>query len=236
MGTHEETREFIDRVKRYQNPYPKPFAKVHIPNQAVGAWRVQRYVVTEQDVMIDNLRSAMDGKAHRIIPPGAYTRLGTVGCPPGFVMSDTPAEAHEHMEVIHATRQAIHRLTNGHGVRVLINGLGIGMVLQALLTYEQVEYIRVIEVQPEVIQMVAPRYRQPRVDIVEADALEYKPDKGEKFDVVWHDIWPEALNDDTWDQCKALHRKYGKIAEWQGSWSRAYYEQERRREYRGYGW
>ena len=225
------TEQFIEGVRKYNNPYPNPFSKVHIPNQQVGLWRVEQFTVTESDVMITNLRSAMDGNPHRIIPPGTYTRLGTKNYPdgPGFVMSDTPSEAWEHLKPTIAARSAIVRqLSNGHGIRVLINGLGLGFLLKALLTYNQVELIRVIEVQPEVIQMVAPRYRCSRVEIVESNALEYRPDKGERFDVVWHDIWEDGLHEDTWPQCKLLHRRYGQLTNWQGSWSREYYLAARR--------
>ncbi len=223
-------KEFREHVQQYENPYPVPFSKVHIPNQKVGHWRVERYTVDESDVMLINMRAAIDGRMRRILPPGTYTRLGTKGDPkgPGFVMSDTPAEAWEHLEAIRATRLAIHNLTNGHGIKILINGLGIGFLLKALLTLPQVELIRVVEIQPEVIQMIAPRYQCPRVEIVQADALEYRPAKGERFDVVWHDIWEDGLHEDTWPQCKLLHRRYGRLTNWQGAWSKEYYLANRR--------
>jgi hypothetical protein len=217
-------REFIKKVRKYINPYPDPFSKVHIPNQAMGNWRVNQFSVDEEDVMLMNLRSAIDGNARRTLPPGTYTRLYNRG----VVMSDTPAEAWENLGPVWAAKNAIDKLINGHGVRILINGLGLGFVLKALLTFDQVELIRVIELQPEVIQMIAPRYRGPKVEIVQADALEYRPDKGERFDVVWHDIWADGLHDRTWPQSKLLHRRYGRLTGWQGSWSREYYLTDRR--------
>ena len=214
---------------RNYNPYPDPFTKVCIPNQVVGDWWVQTFTVAEEDVSMMNLRASIDRRPLRILPPGTYTLLGTANgdgkVKGGLVMSDTPSEAWEHMAPIHHLRKLDRKAIKP---RILVNGLGLGLLLKSLLTFKTVELIRVIELQPEVIQMVAPRYRCSRVEIVEGNALEYRPDKGERFDMVWHDIWSDHLNSDTISESHALHRRYGRLANWQESWSREYYESDRR--------
>ena len=137
-----------------------------------------------------------------------------------LVMSDTPGEAWEHSLLY----------DRAYG-RVLINGLGLGLGLKAVLTkpagdsISQVETVKVIEVNEDVIALVGPRFTDDlRVEIVHADALTYQPKRGEKYNCVWHDIWTAMLEPGTpeWSQHLALHRKWRKRLYplgWQGSWS-----------------
>lgn len=119
----------------------------------------------------------------------------------------------------------IVRRATGH---VLLNGLGLGMVLGAVLQKEEVEQVTVIENSPDVIALVADHYRiDPRVSIILADAFIWTPPKGAFYDCVWHDIWPAICSDNLPEMIK-LHRKYGRRCDWQGSWCRA--ECERRRD------
>lgn len=115
----------------------------------------------------------------------------------------------------------------GHG-EALINGLGIGMVLKNVLLKDEVEEVTVVERSADVIALVAPHYRDPRVTVVHADAMEYAPPKGKRFDAVWHDIWTFVCADNL-PQMHRLHRRYGRRAAWQGSWSRDIIEAGERR-------
>jgi len=56
-----------------------------------------------------------------------------------------------------------------------------------------------------------------RVEIIHADAFEYKPPKDVKYTCVWHDIWDDICGDNLPEMTK-LHRKYGKKAIYQDSW------------------
>jgi spermidine synthase len=114
---------------------------------------------------------------------------------------------------------------------VLINGLGLGVCLKAVLEKKEVIKVTVIEKSEDVIKLVAPSFQDDRVEIINADAFEYKPPKGVVYDVVWHDIWQDICTDNL-EQMKKLHRKYGRKCKWQGSWSRKlceYYERKERR-------
>jgi spermidine synthase len=125
------------------------------------------------------------------------------------VMSNTPME-------IRTNRAIIHNATGD----VLINGLGIGMVLKAVLAKPDVRSVRVIEKHPEVIELVAPTYApDPRVEIIQADCFDYEPPKGMRFNAVWHDIWDYICGDNLPEMHK-LHRRYGRRADWQWSWCR----------------
>ena len=147
------------------------------------------------------------GMTRRTIEPGTYTRLM---CGRTLVMSDTDAEFMEHYTPVY----------NAEG-RVLLNGLGLGVGLAAMLTKPEVEHVTVIEKSEDVIALVGPHYDGPRVTIIHADALEWRPAKGARFSVVWHDIWNYICKDNL-DDMKRLHRAYGRRCDHQGSWGREY--------------
>ncbi|MGI9492498.1 MAG: hypothetical protein ACR2QF_08875 [Geminicoccaceae bacterium] len=182
--------------------------QVDIPEGAAGAWTVQRFTISEDDARLDQMRCAFTfsgGGVRRAVRPGTFTRLmrgRTV------VMSDTHAERFDHLE-------PVRRATGS----VLINGLGIGVVLRNVLAKEDVTDVTVIELSPDVISLVAPHYDDPRVTIIQSDAMTCKPPKGKRYQVVWHDIWDYICADNLPDMHK-LHRRYGRIADWQGSWCR----------------
>lgn len=126
-------------------------------------------------------------------------------------MSDTPDEIRDLYPIVWKAQ--------GH---VLINGLGLGVVLQACLQKEDVTRATVIEISPDVIALVAPHYREKygdRFEVIQADALAWKPPKGVRYGAVWHDIW-DTICWENLESMKLLHRRYGRRADWQGSWCR----------------
>jgi len=102
------------------------------------------------------------------------------------------------------------------------------MVVAAMLEKKEVDQVVVVEESEDVINLVYPtlqdRYGR-RLKVVHADALEYKPLRKDRYDVVWHDIW-DNLCVDNLPQMHILHRKYGHKCDWQGSWGRWICERE----------
>lgn len=176
--------------------------QVTIPPGERGKWRVSRFVVSKKDEEWSVLRAAMKGRGY--IPEGVYTQLTCSGL--GIVMSDTPDEMRDHYEAVRRSR--------GH---VLINGLGIGMVLGAVLKKPEVERVTVVEIDPDVIALVGPHYACDKLEIVQADAFDYKPSKGLRYGTVWNDIW-DTICADNIPQMTKLKRKYGRRTDWQGCW------------------
>lgn len=179
--------------------------RVTIPEQGKGKFRIERFTTDCID-----FGAMLRGRS---VPIGkTFTRLmrgDTV------VMSDTPAEMRDHIGAVRNAKGSC-----------LINGLGIGMVLKAILAKPEVTDVTVVELEQDVIDMVAPHYADPRVTIVCANALAYKPPKGKRYGMVWHDIW-DTITADNLPQMATLHRRYGRRVDWQGSWCR--YECERAR-------
>lgn len=182
--------------------------KVHVPEGSCGDWAVSRYTVSEAEA---RLSAMLDGR--RYVYPGTYAQLTHRG---RIIMSDTPAEMRDHGE-------PVRRATGS----VLINGLGLGMVLGAILAKPSVTDVTVVELAPEVIRLVGPTYADPRLTIVCADAFDWQPPKGKRYDCVWHDIWPDICLDNLAEMTR-LHRKYGRRCDWQGSWCRGELQSLRR--------
>jgi precorrin-6B methylase 2 len=177
---------------------------VSIPEGTAGNFSIKKLNITEDQVRMHNLRCMINNEMERQLTPGIYTQL----CEKTRIwMSDTPAEQLDHSEFV----------LKAHG-HILITGLGIGMVAAACLRKPEVKSIIVIERQPEVIQLVAPTLQKMAevagkpLQIIEADALKWKPNQ--KFDLAWHDIWPDicADNAESMDQiiewyCTHVHEE-----------------------------
>jgi len=141
-------------------------------------------------------------------------------------MSDTPDEKRDHSHVFYRAQRV--------GGRILINGLGAGMVLGALLKLENVTHIDVVELDERIIKHIGPHYDDPRVTIHHADAYEIQWPVGTRWDIVWHDIWLN-LSGDNLPLMHKLHRRYGRRTDWQASWGREFLERAARHDRRG-GW
>jgi hypothetical protein len=198
--------------------------KVDVPEGKSGVWLVERFTVNESGSRLDAMRNAMHGMGGRYVPPGMYTRLvNTGGVFFDTVMSDTPDEVRDHLSAI----------SRAAGV-CLINGLGLGMVANAMLMKPDVVRVDVVEISADVISLVAPHWKArhgDRLNVINADAFKWRPPAKFIYDVVWHDIWSGICTDNLEGMAR-LHRVYARRSKWQGSWSRELCQYQRRRERR----
>jgi len=177
--------------------------KIDVPDGISNDWRIESFNVPKND--ISQVFSLM--KTGRGVPPGDYKRLKRNGT---LVMSNAPDEIRDFIRFVYRAKG-----------NVLVNGLGLGVLLKALLNKKEVISVTVIEKSKDVINLVADTYlKDKRVTIINADAFEYKPAKDAYFDAVWHDIW-DYITADNLPEMKKLTRKYGRKASYQESWCRA---------------
>ena len=184
--------------------------RVDVPIGHTRNFYVEHFTVSEEDAKRFNLRLILNFQWDRKIKPGTYTRLRRRGFHDP-IMSDTPAEISDLTPFFQKAKG-----------NILINGLGLGVCLEACTKIPEVLNVTVIEISKEVIKLVGPHYQKKlkeRLEIINADTLEWKPPKGVRYDVVWHDIWDNICADNL-EQMKLLHRRYGKRCDWQGSWCR----------------
>ena len=168
-----------------------------------GDWEVKKFTVSEEEARWSAVREAINGHRQRRVTAGTYWMLPERG---SLYMSNTPAEVSDHW----------HFIREAHG-KVLIAGLGLGMVVQALLDKNACERIVVVEKSDDVIRLVGPAYNYPNVEIVHSNIFDYKPT--EHFDYAWFDIWPD-ISGDQYPEMKRLHRKFARSVTVKDSWCR----------------
>ena len=169
-----------------------------------GNWCVEQFRSTAADQPSQLAELKQTG---RYVPPGTYTRLTYKG---GVIMSDTPDELRDLAAVLRRARG-----------RVLIHGLGLGCVVRALLAKPNVEHIDVVEREADVIALTARYYAGERCTIHHGDAFSHPWPEDARWDVVWHDIWPD-LRDENLAEMARLHRRFQDRCDWQGSWGREF--------------
>ena len=192
--------------------------EIDVPDGKSGKWEVSTFTVSEADARIASMRAIFSSQKGRGgIQPREYKKLTRNGY---LIMSNAPDECRDFMHFVH--------IASGS---VLVNGLGLGCLLKALLEKPKVTEVIVIEKSPDVIALVAETYRKdPRVTIIEADAFTWQPPKGKFYDFVWHDIWDDLTSDNLPEMAK-LHRKYVKRCNYQESWCKRECQQAKRRNY-----
>jgi hypothetical protein len=190
--------------------------EINVPDGISGNWSVRTFTVSEDDSRFTALRSSFKG-GRGYVPAGEYKELRRGNT---IVMSNTPDEIRDFMGFVWKASG-----------QILVNGLGLGVLLQALLNKEDITQITVIEKSQDVINLVAPTYlKDSRVVIVNADAFEYTPPKDIFYDYIWHDIWDDICSDNL-KEMERLHRKYARRTNYQDSWCKERCKKQRQNTY-----
>lgn len=187
----------------------------------VGPWEIKHFEITKEQAVIYTIGCY---GSYEIPPsPGMYTKL--THKKRGVIMSDTRQEM---MDIYDFDEM----LTRYPGLDVHISGLGLGIFTKHAL--DKGYTVEVIEIDPDVIQLVGsqllPIYNE-KLTIINANALEWRPPKGKRYGVVWHDIWDDA-NLDNLEQYKLLMRRWGHWARVQGAWGYDWIHRIQREGYR----
>lgn len=160
-----------------------------IPPGVSGSAQIRHFTLTSDSVALPNLRAMRDGFCEFLCCPGKYAALTIDG---KTVMSDTPME-----------RLTNHWIAQAAFGRVLIAGLGLGMVPYHLAQLSRVDQIDIVEINPDVIQLVHPRISHPKIRIQQCGIEEFgraeldKPKADRlKWDAIYFDIWPTITYDD----------------------------------------
>lgn len=153
-----------------------------IPTQSVGEWHVKKRMLKRGAILPVE---ASWIEAALFVSPVEVTilREGLMEADDSksVWMSDTPREYFMACDLVNRTE----------GPRVLVGGLGLGLVCHLLLRRRDIESVVVIEKAPEVIEMVAP-YLPVGVEVIEGDFLEMMwklSVRGQEFETVIADLW-----------------------------------------------
>lgn len=183
----------------------------------------ERFEIDHIDLTQDKVNARRIGAAlqssfwfneyHDLIP-GVYTRLRD-NKKSETVMTDTPMEIRSNMYFV----------ATAHG-RVLIAGLGLGLILMSIQDKEDVKSIVVVELHKEIIDLVTKQLPlNDKVKIIHADIFKFNIKNGVKFDIIYFDIWNDIAGQN-YASTKILHRKYYRFLNrdnpraWMDSWRR----------------
>jgi spermidine synthase len=171
-----------------------------IPEGELGIAKIKHRTPSK----LDCLRSAYHGQTLEKRPLATLTVNGVL------MMSDGYEEHRSNSEVVWRSKG-----------KVLIAGLGIGMVLTEILKRKEVQSVLVIEKYQDVIDLVVHHLPSKKLSWICADIFDWKPDKGEKFDTIYFDIWPNICTDNLIEIAKLHQRfKFYKAKDgWMGSWN-----------------
>ena len=189
---------------------PLPYRKSDLPEGTAGDWVLERFEIPAPRLVDPPLDTRPEWAR---TPPGWYTRLR---CGHEAFMTDELDEWSTHQPVMD---EALKR-----GGRLLVTGLGLGMIVEWILgdPRSQVESVTVIEQSSDVIRLVAPhllaRYPE-RLKIVQGDAFTWMPPDGTRYSVIWHDIWPNPRDPGCAADIELLHARFAPHCDWQGSWT-----------------
>lgn len=143
---------------------------------------------------------------------GTYARLTVKNV---LMMTDTQMERQSNYLFIEKA--------HGH---VLVAGLGIGMVVHALLEKKSVTSILVVEKYQDVIDLVSPQFAEAleegRLTILCEDIEKFIPDDSWTWNTIYFDIWPD-ISVGNLPQMTRLHNQFRYFLEpegWMDSWMR----------------
>lgn len=184
------------------------WVKSRIPPGASGPWVVERVSLPPRPIGIDDRPSCFHFRA------GDYTCLRR--------------ELTTYMTDLYdewwTQRRGIDEAAT-RGGRILVTGLGLGLVAEAMLASPEVSAVSVLESEADVIRLVAPSLRAhfgSRLEVIHGDAFSWSPPSGASFSVGWHDIWPDPYGAEVAAEVARLESRYATYCDWQGSWPSEY--------------
>jgi hypothetical protein len=186
----------------------------------LGEAKVEHFEVSKMDSALSGFRRM------EYVPEGKYARLYVGG---KLQMSDTRLEHSSNFNVV----------WKAHG-RVLIAGLGLGMILHPILAKPEVTEVVVVEKSADVVSLIEPTVKHPKLKVVVGDIFTWRPEKGEKFNCIYFDIWPEICTSNL-EEIASLHQAFKgyKVKEeeaWMSSWMVGALKDRRREENRRYSY
>lgn len=181
---------------------------------------IRHVTLTPEKARFDNMLRIFEGAGREdMVNPGTYACLYVREH--GLMMSDTDMEWITNQEVIEAA----------HG-RVLIAGLGLGLILIPILAKPEVTTVTVIEKYKAVADLVLPMFlndtNSGKLDVVIADALEWRAPRGARYETIYFDIWP-TISSDNAKEMTLLKRRARKIRNPNDSWVGCWRERDARR-------
>jgi hypothetical protein len=162
--------------------------------------------------------------------PGSYAVLAQLVTTGNQALDLAVSEAKGDQMKVWMSTHVAERTTQAEFVaaakgRVLVAGLGLGLVLGPLLAKPEVTEVVVIDINPEVELLLGPYLKtlagRDRLHLIQADVLGWRCPG--MFDTIYFDIWPNISARNLAEMLK-LERRYAKhlrAGGWMGCWAKA---------------
>lgn len=194
-----------------------------LPEGQQGVAQIDHFTISPLDMV-----QSIAHYGEEFIPPGTYARLKVNG---ETMMSDTPMERRTNLEFVQKARG-----------RVLIAGLGLGMVVRALLRKPGVTMVIVLEKFEDVANLVLPSFEAEqgpirkttdeqgyvhymlgtKLEIIITDVGTWAPAPlASRFHTIYFDIWPNSHATHL-PEMRALYKRYRPLLAkhgWMDSWT-----------------
>lgn len=155
---------------------------VQIPEGQSGDHLIEHFTRPAGPVERSNLRTAfIGGQADKPVFFDRETTWHRLSYSGGVWMTDLPIEQQQH-------DNELKGVTHGS---VLIGGLGVGYAVNILAARPDIKRIVVVELSQDVINLVGDHIKDPegKVEIVQADLMDFVKVNTESFDFAFYDIW-----------------------------------------------
>ena len=146
-----------------------------LPEGSAGIWSIKKTVIPGN--RLTWLASGGD-EFGDMLAPATYTGL--------FRKLDDGSEQRVMFDEPREIKEALAFVEKAEG-KILVTGLGIGMVAAWLASKKEVTQVDVIEKNIDVINLVTPYLPSSKIRVIHADAFDYK--LTEKYDSAWHDCF-----------------------------------------------
>ena len=178
-----------------------------LPEGERGVAKIDHFGITTVEMLATIAKYGED-----FISVGRYAKLKVNG---ELMMTDSPMEKRTNLEVV-------QRATG----RVLIAGLGLGMILRAIIKKPEVTHITVLEKYQDVVDLVMPQFAsavaEARLEVIAADVFQWEPHPAPpKFHTIYFDIWPKSTLANL-PEIHLLHKRYRPLVAkggWMDSWT-----------------
>lgn len=188
-----------------------------------GLAKLYKFNISKEEANFCNLRVILRGESMMRISDGTFVKLYVNG---ELMMSDTDMEKRTNYDFIR----------NAYG-DIMIAGLGIGLILDNLrdkIKSKEVKSITIYEKYQDVIDLISPKFSDLPIRFICEDILSYKPQKDEKYDTIYFDIWPTIDYERNLPQIKLLHNRWKSHKKnkdsWMNSWMKEFMQNQKRKD------
>lgn len=185
-----DRRDYFDMKKLFPEPIE------------TEQYRIRHVILDQTQVKREKIHHLFKGiyaEVYELEPKIMMIILDKIKPKNEVMMSDSPMEKRTNLEFLNHV--------NG---KVLIAGLGIGLVILPIQEMKEVQAITVIEICPKLIDFIKPKLPlNGKVEIINADIFTWRPKNNGLFDTIYFDIWSE-ISGDNYGDTKVLHRIFSR--------------------------